>query len=98
MELPQRIQVADGDSRDYVLKLMKNIYGQKQAGRVWNEFLVERLSSLGYKASLIDNCAFFKDDIIFMVYINDGIFLGPDDKQLKQAIRNIQNAGLNIKD
>ncbi len=34
MELPQRIQVAEGDSRDYVLKLLKNIYGQKQAGRV----------------------------------------------------------------
>jgi hypothetical protein len=98
MELPQGIQVAEGDSRDYVLKLMKNIYGQKQAGCVWNEFLVERLSSLGYKASLIEDCAFFKDDIIFMVYIDDGIFLGPDNEQLKQAIRYVQNAGLHIKD
>ncbi len=42
MELPQGIQVDEGYSRDYVLKLMKNIYGQKQAGRVWNEFLVEK--------------------------------------------------------
>ncbi len=33
-----------------------------------------------------------------MVYVDDGIFLGPDDKQLKQAIRDIQNAGLNIED
>ncbi len=32
MELPQGIQVAEGDSMDYVLKLLKNIYGQKQAG------------------------------------------------------------------
>ncbi len=32
MELPQGIQVADGDSMDYVLKLLKNIYDQKQAG------------------------------------------------------------------
>jgi hypothetical protein len=85
MELPQGIQVAEGDSRDYV------------AGRVWNKFLVERLSSLGYKASLTNDCVFFKEYIIFMVYINNGIFLGPDDKQLKQAIRDIQNAGLNIK-
>ncbi len=98
MQLPLGIQVAEGYSRDYVLKLMKNIYGQKQAGHVWNEFLVERLSSLGYKALLIDDCVFFKDDIIFMVYVDDGIFLGPDDEQLKQAIHDIQNAGLNIKD
>jgi hypothetical protein len=32
MELPQGIQVAEGDSMDYVLKLLKNNYGQKQAG------------------------------------------------------------------
>jgi hypothetical protein len=98
MELPQGIQVTEGDSRDYVLKLMKNIYGQKQAGHEWNKFLVERLSSLGYMALLIADCVFFKDDIIFMVYVVDGIFLGPDDEQLKQAIRDIQNAGLNIED
>ncbi len=100
MELPQRIQIAEGDSRDSILKLLKNIYGQKQAGCVWNKFLLERLSSLGYKASLIDDCVFFKDNIIFMVYVDDGIFLGPDDEQFKpkQAIHDIQNAGLNIKD
>jgi hypothetical protein len=32
IELPQDIQVAEGDSMDYVLKLLKNIYGQKQEG------------------------------------------------------------------
>jgi hypothetical protein len=36
MELPQGIKTANGDSRDHVLKLLRNIYGQKQAGRVWN--------------------------------------------------------------
>ncbi len=36
MELPQGIRVSEGDSKDYVLKLLKNIYGQKQAGRMWN--------------------------------------------------------------
>jgi hypothetical protein len=98
MELTQGIQVAEGDSRDYVLKLLKNIYGQKQAGCVWNEFLVDKLSSLGYKSSLIGDCVFYKDDIIFMVYVDDGIFLGPDDNKLIQAIHDIHNAGLNIED
>ncbi len=39
-ELPQGIQTAHGNSKDHVLKLEKNIYGQKQAGCVWNSFLV----------------------------------------------------------
>jgi hypothetical protein len=82
MELPQGIQTETGNSKDYVLKLLKNIYGQKQAGRAWNSFLVDKLNSLGYTASLIDDCVFFHGDIIFMVYVDDGIFLGNDDAQL----------------
>jgi hypothetical protein len=96
MELPQGIQVSEGDSSDYVLRLLKNMYGQKQAGRVWNAYLVNKLTSLGHKASLIDDCLFYREDIIFMVYVDDGIFLGKDDEQLKAAIREIQESGLNI--
>jgi hypothetical protein len=47
---------------------------------------------------MIDDCVFYKDDIVFMVYVDDGIFLGPDDEQLRQAIHDIQNAGINIED
>ncbi len=34
MELPQGIQTKHGNSKELVLKLEKNIYVQKQAGRV----------------------------------------------------------------
>jgi hypothetical protein len=87
-----------GNSKDHVLKLLKNIYGQKQAGRVWNSFLVDKLTSLGYTSSLIDDYVVFCDDIIFMVYVDDGIFLGNKDAQLQQAIKKIQDLGLNIED
>jgi hypothetical protein len=55
MELPQGIKTATGNSKDHVLKLLKNIYGQKQAGRVWNSFLVDKITSLGYTSLLIDD-------------------------------------------
>jgi hypothetical protein len=45
MELPQGIKTAIGNSKDHVLKLLNNIYGQKQAGRVWNSFLVNKRTS-----------------------------------------------------
>ncbi len=82
MELPQGVKTATGNSKDHVLKLLKNIYGQKQAGRVWNSFLVDKLTSSGYTSSLINDCVFFCDDIIFMVYVDDGIFLDNDGAQL----------------
>ena len=89
MELPQGIQTKTGNSKDQMLKLLKNIYGQKQAGRVWNSYLVDKLTSLGYTASLIGDCVFYHGDIIFMVYVDD-IFLGKDGEQLKANIREIQ--------
>jgi hypothetical protein len=98
MELPQGIQTKYGNSKEHVLKLEKNIYGQKQAGRVWNSFLVDKLMSIGFTASLIDGCVFFHGDIIFMVYVEDGIFLGSDDLQLQEIIKEIDNLGLNIED
>jgi hypothetical protein len=79
MELPQGIQTPYGNSKDHVLKLEKNIYGQKQAGRVWNSFLVDKLLSIGFTTSLIDDCVFFRNDIIFMVNVDDGIFMGNND-------------------
>jgi hypothetical protein len=80
------------------LKLEKNIYDQKQAGRVWNSFLVDKLTSIGFTTSLIDDCVFFCGEIIFMVYVDNGIFLGINDLHLQEVIKEIQNLGLNIED
>jgi hypothetical protein len=55
--------------------------------------------SIGFQPLTINDCVFFRGDIIFMVYVDDGIFIGNDDSQLKEAaIREIQALGQNIKD
>ena len=46
MELPQGIQTKHKNSKDHVLKMEKNMYGQKQAGRIWNSFLMNKLMSI----------------------------------------------------
>jgi hypothetical protein len=91
MELPQGIQTKHRNSKDHVLKLEKIIYSQKQAGRVWNSFLLDKLTSIGFTMSLIDDCIFFCDDIIFVVYMDDGIFLGSNNLQLQEVIKEIQD-------
>ncbi|KAL7475903.1 hypothetical protein ACHAW6_001799, partial [Cyclotella cf. meneghiniana] len=55
MELPQGIESHHGDSKDYVLKLLANLYSKKQAGRVWNHYLVECLEKLGFTSFLLMN-------------------------------------------
>jgi hypothetical protein len=41
--IPKGFDIAKGWRKDYVLKIHPNIYGQKQAGQVWNEYLVNKL-------------------------------------------------------
>jgi len=89
MGLPLGIEVAHGNSKDYVLKLLKNLYGQKQAGRVWNEHLVEKLRSIGFSQSFVDECVFYREDVIFIVYVDDGIFIGKSDEQLTSTISSL---------
>ena len=75
MELPQGIQTKHGNSKDHVLKLPQNFYGQKQAGWVWNHHLTAKLLEVGFTQSLIDNCVFYRGDTTFIVYVDDGIFM-----------------------
>jgi hypothetical protein len=98
MELPQGIQTKHGNSKEHIFNLEKNIYGQKQAGRMWNSFLVDKLMTIGFTVLLIDDWVFFCSDTIFMVYVDDGIFLGSADSQLQEVIKEIQDLGLNIED
>ena len=43
LTVPAGFEVEGGKKGDYVLKLHKNVYGQKQAGRVWYRYLTQKL-------------------------------------------------------
>jgi hypothetical protein len=98
MELPTGIHTKHRNSNDPFLKLLANIYGQKQAGRVWNSYLVTKLREINFKQSLVDDCIFHRDKVIFIVYVDDGIFLGPSDQQLHDIINELPNLKLSIED
>jgi hypothetical protein len=98
MELPTGIHTKHRNSKDHVLKLLANIYGQKQAGRVWNSYLLTKLREINFKQSLIDDCVFYRNDVIFIVYLGNGIFLGPSDQQLRDIINELCNLKLSIED
>ena len=55
MSLPAGIVPTD-PSKDYILLLRKNLYGQKQASRVFYLYLKEGLMKIGFQPSKIDEC------------------------------------------
>jgi hypothetical protein len=86
--LPDRT-ITEQDRKDYVLKLEKNLYGQKQAGRVWYLHLKKNLLKLGLKPSEHDECIFYYGKTIFIVYTDDTILLGPDQQEIDTLVKRL---------
>jgi hypothetical protein len=62
------------------------------------QYLIIKLWEINFKQSLIDDFVFYQDDFIFIVYIEDGIFLGSSDEQLRGIINELRNLKLSIED
>ena len=98
MEFPCGFKVPGGvDRKDVVLKLHHNLYGQKQAGRVWYEYLCKRLvTKAGFIQSKHNECFFYQGNVMYALYIDDSILGAPTHKELDAAIKAIQDAKLHI--
>ena len=97
MRVPKGFEIADNDPEDpYVLRIVKNLYGQKQAGRVWNKHLVAQLTSCGFTQSAVDECVFYHGNAIYVLYTDDSILTGPDPGELDTIIQLMQGTGLNL--
>ena len=85
MAIPKGFEV-DGDRNSYALKLKKNLYGQKQAGRVWNQYLTQRLVDNGFTQSDVDECLFYYKQSVMMVYVDDTILCGPTTTEVDEMV------------
>ena len=98
MELPAGIETKYGNGKTHVLQLLKNLYGQKQAGRVWSQHMSKGLRSIGFRPSAVDECVFYRGNVIFLVYVDDGIFASPDASEVDKAIKELREIGFDIED
>jgi hypothetical protein len=74
----------------HCLKLIKNLYGTKQAGRVWNQHLVDGLvGKLQFKQSEVDPCVFYHGTTILLIYVDNGILCGPSAKEIWIILREL---------
>ena len=75
-----------------VLKLIYNIYGQKQGPKVWGDFLHQGLTRASFKQSQVDPCLYYREGLIFLVYIDDCLLLSPKDELIDQGINDLCTA------
>ena len=93
MKIPAGVEIEGGlNVKDHVLKIHRNIYGQKQAGRVWNKYLVRKLvAKLGFKQSKVDECVFYRGNVLYVLYTDDSLIAEPDPDEIDQVIQELQN-------
>jgi hypothetical protein len=83
---------------EQVLKIHRNIYGQKQAGRVRFQYLKHKLiNELKFTQSKIDECVFYRGKTLY-VYTDDSLLAGPDNNEIEQIIKDLKKAKLEITD
>jgi hypothetical protein len=93
MKIPRGFEIEGEDPNDYVLKLHRNVYGQKQSGRVWNKFLVNKLvNELGFMQSRVDECVFYRGKTLYVLYTNDSLLAGPDQNEIDEIISDIKKS------
>jgi hypothetical protein len=77
MEQPEGFSLTHNP--DYVCKLKKDLYGMKQAPRVWYYRLDKFLQDKGFKKGIVDNNLYIKsegDDLLVVLVYVDAIIFG----------------------
>ena len=70
--------------REWVLNINKIIYGQRQAGRVWNKLLVDKLTnpSVGFRQSKVEECVLYCGKSVCILYTENSIMEGLQKEEL----------------
>jgi hypothetical protein len=86
MEQPEGYVQKGQESK--VCRLLRAIYGLKQAPLQWNKELHKSLLKMGFKRSISDTGVYYQhignEIVIIVVYVDDALFMGSNSKLLKQ--------------
>ena len=90
MRLPQGYKHDGVSRRTHALKLVRNVCGQKQAGRVWNKYMDQGMKEIGFKPSSFDPCLYYLGNIVFLVSIDNYLIFGPDGPSIDAVVADLQ--------
>ncbi len=88
LELPPGYSVP---GEDKVYKVVKSLYGNVRAAKLWYKHLSQALvSKMGFTKSSIDSCLYFCDGLVFVFYVDDGIIVSHDGKKTQEFIDELR--------
>ena len=88
--LPAGFHIKDGNDDEYVIQLVKNLYGTKQAAANWFEMMKQGLEKQGFKSSKTDPCLFLRNDTIIVTYVDDCLIFSKDETSIDTLLDNLR--------
>ena len=98
LKLPDGIETDPDKRSTHVIKLLRNVYEQKQVGKVWADFLSENLFKIEFERSNINECMFYCSNLVLLVYVDDGIFVSLDGTPIGSVIKELKDSKLKLED
>lgn len=83
----------DDNPRETLFRIDKSMYGLRTAAKDWYRTLKQKLEEIGFKVSKHDPCVFIhcNSKIIISIYVDDFIFIGPNEKMINDIIHDLEN-------
>ena len=85
------------DSKSLCLKLKKSLYGLREAPNLWHDFLEKGLKKAQFLPSDYDPGIYFGQGTCLVVYVDDVLLFGPDEKEMDKVLSELQLAGFDLK-
>ena len=104
MQQPPGYEVQGKDGTKLVCKLLKALYGTKDAGRIWNKTIDAVLTGQGFRRSTFDRCMYFagsietKDLTIICLIVDDFIIAHFDGNKFMLALWSALDAKFVMQD
>jgi hypothetical protein len=76
-----------------VYKLKKSLYGMRQSGLVYFNYLKKTLTDpkgMNFKQATFDQCLFLKDDIVIVTYVDDILFFAKTNELIDETIKEFK--------
>ena len=96
MTLPKDVYCQRGfPNKPILVKLLRSLYGLKQAGELWYKTVKEILTDFKYVCLIHDACVFIKRNletgkvVIVVVYVDDILFIGDDKEEIQEILTHV---------
>ena len=99
MEIPKGFTLPNGmNRREHCLQLLRNLYGTKQGGKAWFDYLCQKLTSIGFTPSSVDPCLWYRGRTLLLFYVDNTWIFAPTKTETTQVFHDLDEAGCSVED